>query len=128
VKYSARQWLLSLNEALGRIAEENPLPHRLFFWEMSPGFPALEQILRNWMETWPLDRFPVVRRVGIKDIPGISERIGVVGGERGLARDAEDAAAYALARYAGWLQEPLRPLDELLYRAATNPRRGIRLG
>jgi len=128
MRYSARQWLQSLNGALSRIAEQNPLPHRLCFWEMFPGFPALEQILRGWMETWPLDRFPVVRKVGLKDIPGISERTGVAGGDRGISHDPEDAAAFALAHYAGGLQEALRPLDDLFYRAATSARHGAWFG
>lgn len=119
MKRSARRWLEALNATLSKMAEQRDLPPRLCYAEATLGFPALEEILLAWMGTWPLDRFPSVRRLDPAYIPGISERTGKIGD------DPADIQTLALAHYAGRLQSETDPMDQMLRDIAHHARRRL---
>lgn len=108
-------WLRGIAAALNRLAESDNLPSRLCFCEMDVPFPMLAGALQSWMESWPVDEFPTVRRLDIRDIAGISERTGT------LRQDPADMGVMALARYAGVLARPPSAVDALLQKIAGGP-------
>ena len=115
VSHAVVPWLQGIAAALNRVAEADGLPARLCFCEAGAPFPMLAGALQSWMESWPVDEFPTVRRLDIRDIAGISERTGTLG------QDPADMGVMALARYAGVLARPPYAVDALLQRIATGP-------
>ncbi len=115
VSHAVVPWLQGIAAALNRVAEGDGFSARLCFYEVGAPFPMLAGALQSWMQSWPVDEFPTVRRLDIRDIGGISERTGALG------QDPADIAVMALARYAGVLAKPPYAVDALLQEIASGP-------
>ena len=106
--YCFAHWFSALQGPLARLAEQGPLPPRLCYWETMPAWPGMARAMAAWISTWANDGYAQMQRLGLVDIPSISDRTGR------LQTAPSAIALCALAHHAGRAHRGQNPLSALL--------------
>jgi len=119
--YAERQWVSALQAPFAQLLPQGDAalpaqPARLWYWQMARAWPGLEEMLHAWAGTWPVDRAPTVASGTVQNVPGVSDRTGLIG------QEPADLPLVALAHHAGYLEKAIDPLNAALRRISLHAR------
>lgn len=108
--------VIALEDALGRMCGDDPLPHQFVLCGGGSGLPGIEEAVRShrWMERLDFTRHPEVRLMSPGEVDGVLDVTGQLEGQ-------QHVTSMAIARYAmAGTAEP-RDLEALLQEVKRAP-------